>query len=289
MAKIQIPYLEVLITQLCNLHCDGCALYSNYTVKYEQSYKELKEYLRLWANRLQPQQFRIIGGEPFLHPRLIDIVQSVNESFPDSKRSVVTNGTNLQKHPSFPKIASETGTELHLSIHSDDPKYLAMLEPGIKILREWKKAYPGLNVTFGDYRYFTRGYNGVGSKMKPFEDHNPRESWKNCSAQQCKNIGGGRLYKCPQIMLLRETLEKFGLNNDPKWEKYLSYDGIGLDSSDDELTAFVTRQEEFICSMCPTKLDPYRKDVFNVNFETNLNRVEFAGKFINIQEYINSV
>jgi hypothetical protein len=45
----------------------------------------------------------------------------------------------------------------------------------------------------------------------------------------------------------------------PKWDKYLEYQGLGPDCSDEELSAFLQQQEESICGMCSSEPEWFEK------------------------------
>ena len=281
----KISYLEALITKQCNLHCDGCGNYTNYGLKDELSFDQNKEYYRLWSKRIYPDVFRILGGEPTIHKNLIDYINLAFEIWPESKRQLVTNGAFLSRHPGLKDTLRQTNTSILLSFHSNDPKYLESMRPVIAHLKTFKD----IDVSFGDYRRFTRLYRGLGSSMLPYEDNNPVESWKNCLANTCKNIWGGRLWKCPPIMGLKGALTHFGIENAPEWAPYLQYDGIGLDSSDEDLKRFLDLGPEGICNMCPKSQSPYYKDVYNVNWQRNVERVEWEGEVIDLASFVSSI
>ncbi len=281
----QIPYLELLITHQCNLHCDGCANYSNYGLKNEMKFEENREYLRLWSRRISPDTLRILGGEPTIHKNLIDYVNLMHFLWPSAERHLVTNGAFLHRHKELPELLRATGTSLHLSFHSSDPKYLEWIRPIFAHL----KTFEGVNISYSDYRKFKRLHRGVGASMLPYEDNDPVQSWLHCPANQCKTIWGGRLWKCGPIMGLRSVLNRFGLEDSPDWARYLAYEGLGLDASEEELHRFLAQGPENICNMCPKEPQPYKKDIYNVNWQRNVEKVEWEGDEVEIQKFIDSI
>ena len=94
-----IPYLEMPITHICSIHCDGCSAYSNYNIKQTVALSDVRLWLREWSRRIEPGQFRILGGEPFLHPNLPEIILSVRQFWPAAHIQICTNGHNLDRHP----------------------------------------------------------------------------------------------------------------------------------------------------------------------------------------------
>src|SRR5580692_11515145 len=88
---LKIPYLEMPITYICSLHCDGCSAYSNYNIKRTVPLAEAWQSLKERSKRIEPGQFRILGGEPFLHPNLPEIILSVRQYWPAAHIQVCTN------------------------------------------------------------------------------------------------------------------------------------------------------------------------------------------------------
>jgi MoaA/NifB/PqqE/SkfB family radical SAM enzyme len=80
------PFLYISITNKCNLRCQGCWV----DVAHPQSNLSLDDLDRLIHNAKQHGNrfFGILGGEPFLHPELITLL----ERHPDCYFQIFTNG-----------------------------------------------------------------------------------------------------------------------------------------------------------------------------------------------------
>ena len=124
---LTIPYLEIPITHVCNLHCDGCCYYANYNIKAVVSAEELRTSVAAWAKRIQPRMVKILGGEPLAHRQLPEIFLSLRQLLPNSHIQVITNGLQLEKCPLLPYLLTSPNTSLSLSLHSNEPAYLAKL------------------------------------------------------------------------------------------------------------------------------------------------------------------
>ena len=280
-----IPYLETLITKACNLHCDGCQNYTNYGLKGMADFDQLSADLAAWGQRIRPQVYRILGGEPLMHPQLADFIRAAAAIWPEARRIVVTNGLLTERNGHIIPALVETGTSVHVTIHSNDPKYLERLRPGIAALKQW--AGQGVQIGIGDSRQFIRTYRGIGRSMLPF-NHDPVKAWDICTARNCLNIVDGRLWKCPTISMLGDVLEKFNLTTSPDWARFLEYDGLGLDAPDTQLEEFLQRGPEAICGICPDNRPTYQKDVFNMNFDRNAERLEVDFPTVDINAFIAS-
>jgi radical SAM protein with 4Fe4S-binding SPASM domain len=88
-------YIQWHITNKCNLRCKHC-YQDNYTIDEELSLEEFKTVgneifstLHKWKKL---GDFSITGGEPFLHPHIIDILNFINSSSDVSRLDILTNG-----------------------------------------------------------------------------------------------------------------------------------------------------------------------------------------------------
>ncbi len=249
--------LEMDITHVCNLHCDGCTHFSNYALKGHIDPEDARGWLNGWARRVEPDRFTILGGEPSLHPRMTEFIRMAHAAWPRARRVLVSNGFFLHRHPDLARTLAETDTELEISIHSNDPEYREKLNEAVH------KAPPeslGIKAGFRNSVRFYRTYLGHGATMRPYDDRAPERAWAVCENKECMTIFRGRLWKCPPLAFLKLVADRFDLWSVPDWQPYLGYQGIGLDASDEELEAFLGRQAEAVCAMCPATLEWKEKD-----------------------------
>ena len=157
-----IPYLEMPITHLCSLHCDGCSAYSNYNLKRTVPLTEARQWLKQWSVRIAPAHFRILGGEPLLHPNLPEILLSARQFWPATHIQVCTNGLNLDRHPTLPFLLALPNMSLSLSVHSRDEAYLAKINVAIATINCWVADF-GVTAQLGDnIAKWNRFYKGIG-------------------------------------------------------------------------------------------------------------------------------
>ena len=250
MALIKVHDLQMDVAFACNLKCRGCTHYSNYANKGWVTIDTGGPWLEAWAKRLDPVQFCMLGGEPFLNPDLGEYARLAAKLWPDADRSIVTNGFFMKRQPGIYEILEETNTKLVVSIHSTDQAYIDKLMKEINLLDEARKKYDfEAEIRKGLLFYST--YKGEGKDMLPFAEKNPRAAWVACCNKECRTIHNGRLYKCPPIAFLDLIADRFGLHEKKEWRPYLAYEGVTPDITDAELFAFLAAQEEHICNMCP--------------------------------------
>ena len=97
--RVKTRSLEAHIVDHCNLTCAQCCSLSPLLAPWFADPASLATDLRRAARVLQPAVFKLVGGEPLLHPQLADIVQAVRESGIAPRVSLTTNGLKLDAMP----------------------------------------------------------------------------------------------------------------------------------------------------------------------------------------------
>lgn len=126
-----IAWLEV--TDICNLHCEGC--YRS-TITGHKSLEQVKEELRFFKRWRNPDNVSIAGGEPLLHPEICEIIATIHEL--EIKPIVLTNATKLT--PAFlkeMKKAGLAGFTIHIDSHQNRPGWEEKDEAGQNELRQF--------------------------------------------------------------------------------------------------------------------------------------------------------
>jgi hypothetical protein len=90
--KLWVSSLEVPAVQHCNLRCSDCDHAAPLLPKSFVSPDQLKDDLEKLSQHMRVGEFRIVGGEPLLHPNLGDLIEVVRRSKISSSVTLVTNG-----------------------------------------------------------------------------------------------------------------------------------------------------------------------------------------------------
>jgi len=97
-----IENLRIVITTECNYHCIFCHSEGYYHCLREPSLRLSAEdirYIGIVARRFEIDAVKITGGEPLLHPQILDIISTLRSlGFRDI--SLVTNGSLLSEYAS---------------------------------------------------------------------------------------------------------------------------------------------------------------------------------------------
>ena len=208
-----------------------------------------------------PRKFRLLGGEPTLNKDLPDLIGVARRGWPIPGRDgagpqgtqleLITNGLRLDRFPALPALLEQTGCHLVISVHHDSPDYARALEPIVTLVKGWRAAHD-IDVHWRrSYQGWSRRYHGYGSAMKPFTDGDQRRSWTNCPARQCAQLFDGKLWKCPAVAYLPMQHAKYQLS--AEWQPYLQYEALGPEAALPEIAAFLAREDEPVCRMCPAE------------------------------------
>ncbi|MBC7235806.1 MAG: radical SAM protein [Chloroflexi bacterium] len=125
-----IGWLE--ITDICNLHCEGCY---RQTLSKHKTLEEIREevlFLKRWRN---PDNMSIAGGEPLLHPQIIEIVAFIRQQ--GIKPILLTNAIALTPDTLRElKRAGLAGFTIHIDSHQNRPGWQGRSEAEHNELRQ---------------------------------------------------------------------------------------------------------------------------------------------------------
>ncbi len=114
------PIGWVEVTDICNIHCDGC-----YRLVMGEGHKPLSQikeeilFLKKWRNC---DGISLAGGEPILHPEIIDIIGFITDN--GMKSLILTNGYALNEELLLKlKKAGLTGLSFHIDRTQNRPEF----------------------------------------------------------------------------------------------------------------------------------------------------------------------
>ena len=146
-----IAWLEV--TDICNLRCEGC--YRQHLTGHK-TLEQIKDEIRFFKQWRNPDNVSIAGGEPLLHPQIMDVVAFIAEN--GMKPIVLTNAVTFspQLLREF-KRAGLAGFTIHVDSHQGRPHWKDKNEKDLNELRQqyadMVAAEKGLYVIFNSTVY----------------------------------------------------------------------------------------------------------------------------------------
>lgn len=262
-----LPFVETMITQVCNLSCVGCTNYSDLKHSGYVSWDTGKKQIQAWLERIKIEDFGIMGGEPLINPDVNKWLIGVRELLPDSQIRFTTNGELLHKNLDIVKLAHDLGNVVFkITVHRQQ-KIIEETIENIFRQYDWEPVTEyGINrfKTTNNFRFqinrptqFLKTYKNNYNDMLPY-DSNPDKSFAICVQQKCPLLYDGKIYKCSTAGLLQDILDRFGWPNKDKWEKYIDF-GISPNDSEIKIQEFINNfgKSEKICGQCPDNQSLY--------------------------------
>ena len=93
----ELPSMELHVIDNCNMRCKHCTMFAALAPPgsiddFDSTVKGLS-YLKKYFSHVHT--FRVLGGEPFLNPRLYEYLDIIREKYPYTEIQLITNGTML--------------------------------------------------------------------------------------------------------------------------------------------------------------------------------------------------
>lgn len=191
--------LEAHLVDHCNLRCVHCCTLSPQLVPRHIEPEALERDLRLLARVLRPAVFKLTGGEPLLHPRLLECLQAARASGISRQLSLTTNGFFLAQAPD---ALFEGLDRLTLSWYTSAPLPEALVE---RI--QARCAEHGVALTVKHVARFARM-----DAEAPFHDvAAARRVHAVCWLRvRCHMVADGRFYACTRPPHLEQRLRALG-------------------------------------------------------------------------------
>ncbi|MBN1310309.1 MAG: radical SAM protein [Anaerolineae bacterium] len=109
------PIAWVEVTDICNMHCEGCY---RQNLTGHKSLEELKEEVQFFKKWRNPDNFSIAGGEPLIHPDIVELVAYMAEQ--GIKPIILTNAKALTPELLRElKKAGLAGFTMHIDSHQN--------------------------------------------------------------------------------------------------------------------------------------------------------------------------
>lgn len=167
--KASINKVEFYITNVCNYNCDNCNRFNNYFFAGHQLWKNFKDTYFQWSQKLNIDNITVLGGEPFLNPSLLDWLQGLRQFWPQSKITLLTNGTRLKHFANIYDILNKNKLVLSIQLHNRD-RY----ETCIDYLQAEFLQHPlKFNYKNKNFQGWVKAYNSVKGP-----------DWPNCKSVQ---------------------------------------------------------------------------------------------------------
>jgi len=191
--------IVVHLTDHCNLNCRGCSHFSNLASPAFADFGQLdREFARL-ASLFDITEILLMGGEPLLHPNVIEFLPMSRRHFSHSKIVLVTNGILLPKMQ--PEFWRTMGEERITLMYDDYP-----IELKTDLIEE-RATENGIEVELAEHHdeFFELPIDFTASQ-------DAADSFARCrTVANCPTLRDGRLYPCAYIGYIDLFSERFGV------------------------------------------------------------------------------
>ena len=212
--KIFLPYLQVIVTNQCNLNCKGCTHFANIYNKTKDSNEalidELERDLYILSKTTQIFRLRILGGEPLLYKELKKLLYLARGYFSEADIRVVTNGVLIPNlNADLLKSIKENNIGLDISLYPPIRNYKDKIETTL--------SEHDINYDFEGVNYIEKFWKNLDF----YHYNEPNESYEKCLSKQCRTLYKGKLYKCPFDAFKNKYIKYFKLqtkSNDDGYE-----------------------------------------------------------------------
>ena len=190
--RVRTEAVEINAVRHCNIRCRSCSHGSPsmrpWFADPEQTGRDLAA-LTPW---LSVEHVRILGGEPLLHPHLVELLRAVRDSGLGARRRLLTNGLGLGDRPV--EFWNEV-EEVHVSVYPNTARQILRARP--VILRAADRS--GTTIRFKHFDHFRIAFRRPDDHPELTQD-----IYATCQIAnrwRCITVDAGRLHRCPQSML----------------------------------------------------------------------------------------
>jgi hypothetical protein len=126
------PIAWIEVTDICNISCEGCYRQHMSGHKPLDQLKEEVDFFMKWRN---PDNFSIAGGEPLIHPDIVELVAYIAEQ--GAKPVILTNAKALTPEVLKElKKAGVAGFTIHIDSHQKRPHWTGKTEAELNEFRQ---------------------------------------------------------------------------------------------------------------------------------------------------------
>jgi cyclic pyranopterin phosphate synthase len=232
--------MEINAVRHCTFACSNCNHASTrYTEKYFMDPAVLKRDLDVMKKHIRTKLLFVQGGEPLLHPKVVELLRLCLESGIAKQCGVLSNGTLLKKMgDDFWKLLHAGHCELRLSCYPD-------LNPDI---------VPWIEAKAREWNFFVRPQQIDGFKPV-FRSVPDGSTYYGCPWRRCLTIHEGFFYLCPLSTFWPQQF----MSRVERWKDISpTVDGLAIEGmTDEKLQAFLNRQHPLeSCKICSGATGP---------------------------------
>src|SRR5262245_54507990 len=245
--RLYRPALEINVVDHCNLRCANCDHFSHLAPARFADPAQVERDLGALATAVRLRELQFLGGEPLLHPQLLELLEIGRRSNIAQQIVLVTNGVLL---------------------HKADPSLFTLID-GM-----WISRYPGVSTCYDEkwLREIAMA-NGVWVWLKETDTFTQKQlnqrneddelvehvyfSCLEAHIYSCHTVHEGRYYKCPPSLYMSTRLRLKGYELDNR-----ALDSVALHDNPhlrEDLEEFIASDRPLeACRWCLGSIGPVR-------------------------------
>lgn len=274
---IPLEHVDVYINNVCNRTCEGCVTYSNFAFSGHYDFKNSKALLEGWSEKLDFGIVNVLGGEPLLHPELLNWVAGVKNIFKNTKTFVLTTGMGVSQIENKIDVLEQIldlGFLIDINVHDRtfyqetinfvETQLLKNLKftkisqsiDGQMYLRNEPEPINYLENNLAKVR-ITSAWTFMNNNVKEFKDNavhfyksDPQLAFDNCPFKPNIALLEGRLYKCPSLVTLQNFSKQIKCEDQ---ELIDSINSISPYDTDEKIEEYIKSLKYPVeqCKLCP--------------------------------------
>ena len=185
--RLTVQSVDLMITEKCSMKCRDCSNLMQYYEHPENAdLQVMYDMIDGLAEKMDEiYEFRVIGGEPFMHKEIHLVLDHVNAMEKVKKVSIFTNATIVPREHQWPSLQHEK-VRLFITDYDELSRNRQRL---IAALEEKGIAYVSEKAN---------GWTDCASLEKHNRTKSENEAlWTACCAKNLATLADGRLYRCP--------------------------------------------------------------------------------------------
>ena len=240
--RVHVEAFEIHIAEHCNLRCANCCNMSPFVAKLSLTVAEVEAICERMRSVLHADVIKIMGGEPLLHPQIVEIIGVLRRSGVADRVRLFTNGLRLK---SMPEAFWGALDELTISNYTSAPVRPAVLE-----LARQKSRELGFVLNIKEVGEFSQVLS-PRFVPRPAAETTFERCWLR---HRCLIVRGNRFYMCTRAAYAPDFLARVKHEPVPEGTDVVrGEDGVELDSEDlaSALENYLNRSEPLgACHYC---------------------------------------
>jgi organic radical activating enzyme len=240
--KVRVEAFELHVVEHCNLRCTSCCNMSPYMPERTLAVAEVEAVCRTMAQHLEADVFKIMGGEPLLHPQITEVIRAIRGTGISRIVRLFTNGLLLH---TMDEAFWQALDELTISNYSSAPVKPAMVA---EIQAKARAHDVVLNIKP------VAAFSEVMSDARIDGDDEMKRVYDNCWLRhRCMVVRNEKFYMCTRAAYADEFHTRLLHGAHPEDRAAARGDGVPLDTPDlgGALLEYLNRAEPLeSCRFC---------------------------------------